>query len=124
MIKKSVSLLIIYAIVFLTCSSSLAQTANQFGENQKQRSAKSNLKEFFAKETRQTDPTAVTMADVEKLEKESTKQRMKKNNLSGKQKTWLWIGIAAAAAITVLILVTRNDDDRIITIPNCQTGPC
>ena len=111
MMKKFVSIFLIYVLILLSCFSTLAQTQNQISkEPNLPAAAKNNLKAVFAKKTRKFDELNITMADIEKLEKNSIKSSLKKNNLSAKQKTWIWVGVGAAA-VTVLILLTRKDDD-------------
>ncbi len=111
--KKFASILLIYVIVFLTCFSSPAQTPTRFDEEQKPPSVSNdNLKEIFAKQMRKTKESVFTKADIEKLEKESVKQTMKRSNFSAKQKTWLWIGIGTAVGVTILILAARGRDDE------------
>jgi len=121
MTKKLVSLLLLYIVVFLTCSSSIAQTTGQL--RKKPTATTGDLKEVFDRETQRSTELAV---DVESLEKDSFKRRAQKNSLWEKPKTWIWIGVAAAAAITVLVLVTRKDDepDGVIRIPDCRVTAC
>lgn len=114
MMKKFVSIFLIYVLVLLSCFSTLAQTQSQISKEPNSPSAaKNDLKAVFAKEIRKSGELNITMADIEKLEKNSIKSSLKKNNLSAKQKTWIWVGVGAAAAVTVLILLTRKDDDGI-----------
>jgi ElaB/YqjD/DUF883 family membrane-anchored ribosome-binding protein len=91
----------------------MAQTQYQLSEKQNPPLVENkNLREIFTKENQKTkDNLSFTTADAERLEKQFIEQKIKRNNFSAKQKTWLWIGIGAGVGVAILILATRQRND-------------
>lgn len=113
MMKNAASVFLICVLLFLSCFPASAQTRNQLSKEQyPPLAARNDLKAFFVKDIRKSGELGITVAEIEKLEKDSIKSSMKKNNLSSKQKTWIWVGAGTAVAVTLLVLLTRKKNDQ------------
>lgn len=126
MLKKFVSLILIGAIVVLpSFSIQIFGQKQSAGSRQsgKEVSSKGNLKDVFAKEVANAkSEKSFTKADADKLEKESVKQAVPKNNFSGFQ---IGIGVAiAATVILIIVLATRDKDDDPPVFTQCVRAPC